>query len=269
VVDECFRTILPLCRCRAVFSAIHEREPAWGEAIRPIGGRNTGLVELRRALMPTLLCAAAGIGDKNSIAAMVNDGGVPMLRTARDYDGRTPLHLAASEGRMDVMTYLLQPEHALDLCPLDRNETTPLANACKFRHCGVIALLVNAGARLMLSDLRLAGILCSLVKRADKEGLHCYIVARANVCVADHSSTTPLHVAAALGNAQITSMLLAAGADPGALDRWGRTPWHEATTPSNPNGQVQPHEGHIEVAAMLRKHVAVAVSKAMRACEEA
>lgn len=218
---------------------------------------------LRKALVPTLLCAAAGTGDKDSIVSMVSEAGVSLLRTARDYDGRTPLHLAASEGRVEVLRHLLQPEYALDLCPLDRNENSPLANACKFRHWEAIRLLVAAGATLGLADLRLAGILCSLVKHADKGGVECYVAARANVCVADHSNTTPLHIAAAEGDVQITTILLAAGADPGAIDRWGRTPWHEATSRSDPTGQAQPHEGHVQVAALLRQQVNRAVTKAM------
>ena len=69
---------------------------------------------------------------------------------------------------------------------------------------------------------------------------------------------------------------------------WGAgTAWHEATTRSNPNGALipnfpvliaviwykdnlagtgheEPHEGHSEVAALLRKHVEVTVANAMR-----
>jgi len=45
-----------------------------------------------------------------------------------------------------------------------RHDNTPLADACKFRHRRAVALLVAAGARLGLRPLRLAGILCALVK---------------------------------------------------------------------------------------------------------
>ena len=45
-----------------------------------------------------------------------------------------------------------------------RHDNTPLADACKFRHRRAAALLVAAGARLGLRPLRLAGILCALVK---------------------------------------------------------------------------------------------------------
>ena len=274
-----------------MFSAIQEREPDGGvggmdsrgrsrsrsrspsrapgtpsrygdemQGVADVGG-NLGLTALRRALMPTLLCAAAGTGDADAILAMVTDGAV--LRTAIDYDGRTPLHLAASEGRDAVLSYLLQPEHGVHLSALDRNENTPLANACKFRHRRAIALLVEAGATLALREQRLAGILCTLVKSRDIAGLECYIAGCADVCVADHSETTPLHIAAAQGDITATTMLLAAGASCGAVDRWGRTPYHEATSPSDPEGGLQPNEGHASVAALLRRHTDDAVAAAM------
>ncbi|EOD32770.1 hypothetical protein EMIHUDRAFT_455955, partial [Emiliania huxleyi CCMP1516] len=88
----------------------------------------SGLPALRRALVPTLLCAAAGNGDMQAMLALVADGAV--LRTSRDYDGRTPLHLASSEGRDAVVAYLLQPEHGIPLSALDRHDNTPLADAC-------------------------------------------------------------------------------------------------------------------------------------------
>mmetsp|Transcript_41394 Transcript_41394/g.135123 ORF Transcript_41394/g.135123 Transcript_41394/m.135123 type:complete len:228 (-) Transcript_41394:104-787(-) len=159
--------------------------------------------------------------------ALVADGAV--LRTSRDYDGRTPLHLASSEGRDAVVAYLLQPEHGIPLSALDRHDNTPLADACKFRHRRAVALLVAAGARLGLRPLRLAGILCALVKARDYAGLECYVAARADVSAADHSGTTPLHVAAVDGDVRATATLLSAGANPAATDRWGRTPWHEAS----------------------------------------
>uniref|UniRef100_A0A7S3TTU6 asparaginase n=2 Tax=Emiliania huxleyi TaxID=2903 RepID=A0A7S3TTU6_EMIHU len=187
----------------------------------------SGLPALRRALVPTLLCAAAGNGDMQAMLALVADGAV--LRTSRDYDGRTPLHLASSEGRDAVVAYLLQPEHGIPLSALDRHDNTPLADACKFRHRRAVALLVAAGARLGLRPLRLAGILCALVKARDYAGLECYVAARADVSAADHSGTTPLHVAAVDGDVRATATLLSAGANPAATDRWGRTPWHEAS----------------------------------------
>lgn len=125
---------------------------------------------------------------------------------------------------------------------------------------------MEAGATLALQDRRLAGILCSLVKSRDTDGLECYTAAVADVCVADHSETTPLHIAAAQGDVTSATLLLTAGANPSAVDRWGRTPYHEATSPSDPDGGRQPNDGHAAVAAMLRRHTDDAVERAMASC---
>ena len=117
---------------------------------------------------------------------------VQVLSTCRDYDGRTPLHLAASEGREAVVRCLLQPGHGMHLGAKDRNDNTPLANAAKHRHLGVVSLLVEAGAPLGLAQHRLSGILCSLTQARDHDGLRIYIAAKADVTAADYDHRTAL-----------------------------------------------------------------------------
>ena len=56
-----------------------------------------------------------------------------------DYDGRTALHLAAAEGQLDVVRYLLTA--GTDPQPVDRWGGTPLSDAEGNRHTDVADLL--------------------------------------------------------------------------------------------------------------------------------
>lgn len=48
-----------------------------------------------------------------------------------DYDGRTPLHIAACEGHLNMVQYLLS--HGATVYARDRYGDTPLCNAVRYR----------------------------------------------------------------------------------------------------------------------------------------
>jgi len=82
---------------------------------------------------------AASAGDIDEIQRLESLG--TDLNTA-DYDGRTAIHLASSEGRTDVVKYFIGKK--INLSPKDRWGGTPLMDAKKGRHKEVVILLENA-----------------------------------------------------------------------------------------------------------------------------
>jgi len=82
------------------------------------------------------MCWAASEGDCKGLQRLVLRGADP---NAADYDGRTPLHLAACEGRTDAVALLL--ELGAEPGVRDRWDNTPCAEAERCGHGGVVGLL--------------------------------------------------------------------------------------------------------------------------------
>ncbi|XP_056101503.1 60 kDa lysophospholipase isoform X1 [Rhinichthys klamathensis goyatoka] len=153
------------------------------------------LEAIRDALTPTLVCVAAKIGDIEALEAireMGSDLSMP------DYDGRTPLHIAACEGHLKVVEYLLSK--GATVYARDRFGDTPLRNAVRFRHKDVVKLLRKTGAHFSRDEMVDAGTeLCSLAASDDLEGLETWQLAGADLTMTSYDGQTPIEVARATG----------------------------------------------------------------------
>jgi len=80
-------------------------------------------------------------GDLNSIKRLQFAG---ISLEEGDYDNRTALHLAASNGHYNVIKYFIEQE--INLNPIDRWGGTPLDDATREDHTDIIKLLQDNGA---------------------------------------------------------------------------------------------------------------------------
>ncbi|MEM8984108.1 MAG: glutaminase A [Pseudomonadota bacterium] len=84
---------------------------------------------------------AASVGDTNELKRLVARG--HDLNTA-DYDGRTPLHLAAAEGQIEVVRFLMR--HKVHTEPKDRWGFRPIDDAKRHKRNAVIEELSRMAA---------------------------------------------------------------------------------------------------------------------------
>ena len=187
---------------------------------------------------------AASKGDQGATHRLVVRG---YDQDAADYDRRTALHLAAAEGRENVVRYLLENGAAVN--PRDRWDATPLDDAMRHGFGSVVALLKEYGGvesgsagdeehtgQVGVDSERLpsepeSGLVVELIYAASEGDLQAirWMVARgADLAQGDYDLRTPLHLAAAQGHEQVVRYLLAQGVPPAARDRWGGTPLGDA-----------------------------------------
>ena len=82
---------------------------------------------VRRALLPVLLCCAAKSGDLKAIIELLDQGAD--INAPSDYDGKSVLHIACAEGKIDMVRFLL--ENGASVYMKDRRGRMPLFDAIR------------------------------------------------------------------------------------------------------------------------------------------
>lgn len=170
------------------------------------------------------LCQAAFDNDITKMRLMLKEVGVNP--NSGDYDKRTPLHLAASEGHIEAVELLIDlPD--INLSPKDRLGNTPLDDAMRHKHVQVRRLLQQCGAKM--GDSNLGVVLCEHGFRDNGDAIHELFDSQISLDVADYDNRTCLHLAASEGHlSTATFLLLEARVDPNPLDRFLNTPLDDA-----------------------------------------
>jgi lysophospholipase len=158
---------------------------------------------MKEVLFPSLLCAAVYKGTLSTITEMKTFGADVAVG---DYDKRTPLHIAAAEGKLEMVEYLMKSGGSVHA--RDRNNHTPLRCAIDAGFVDVVRLLVDCGAHLQLSHTELGEEISGLARRGKKHQLHCYGVAGADMETKNMSGGTALHSAVECNQLEIVAYLL-------------------------------------------------------------
>ncbi|KAK8641622.1 hypothetical protein V6N13_011012 [Hibiscus sabdariffa] len=172
-------------------------------------------------------CAAYN-GDLYQLQSLIRAGADP---NKTDYDGRSPLHLAASKGYEDIASFLIR--HPVDINIKDKFGNTPLLEAIKNGQDNIAALLVKEGASLNIDNA--GSFLCTAVSKGDTDFLKRLLSNGVDPNSRDYDHRTPLHVAASEGLYLMAKLLVEAGASVFTKDRWGNTPLDEGRMCGNKN----------------------------------
>merc|ERR1711871_46885 len=212
------------------------------------------------------LLYAASEGDVSALETFLHAGTNLFLG---DYDDRTALHLAASEGHLGVVKFLISSlpadpqkrEQALNHC--DRWGGTPTGDAKAGGHADCEQALIAAGGKAGTNmhvdrdfhgdDITVAPEAPQVLFAAAEGDLDTIVRLCANgidMCMADYDQRTGLHLAACNGHTQVVNYLfLQCMGDVKKMtpkDRFGNTPSDDAV-----------RENHSDCSKVLEKFISM------------
>lgn len=134
----------------------------------------------------TNIFTASGTGDLERVKELISES--PELIRFKNYEGRTPLHAAASRGVVPIVKYLI--DKGADINAIDDVGVPPLHAAAQSGSLETVKLVVGGGA---------------------------------NIRAVDASKQTALHRAVFGGNRDVFKLLISTGLDPDTKDADGRS----------------------------------------------
>jgi len=181
---------------------------------------------------------AAQKGDVDAVRQLIADR---VNVNAKDYYGKTPLHVAAETGHEKVAVLLIEAGADMEVRTpssgrgFSDNGSTPLILTARWGHTSVTELLINSGADVNARTGRDSG------QRRGRHGALHYaashghegivellITGGADIDLRAGSLETPLFDAARAGYKSIIELLISNGANVNAMDQKAGTPLHLA-----------------------------------------
>ena len=174
-----------------------------------------------------MLLRACGDGDLEKVQETLEQS--PSLLNFADYDRRTALHVAASDGHLALVELLLKkganPNRS------DRWGGSPLDDSQRHRYPQVAAVLREHGGRGGVQDHGQALIFAA--SKGDAAEVRALISDGANPDYGDYDRRTAMHLAACEGHTEVLQVLIELGANVNVVDRWECTPIDEAMRKSH------------------------------------
>ncbi|KAM9339126.1 ankyrin repeat domain-containing protein 6b [Symphorus nematophorus] len=166
------------------------------------------------------LLIASHKGQADNVVQLINKG----AKVAVTKYGRSPLHLAAYKGHIEVVRILLKAGCDLDI--QDDGEQTALHRAAVVGNSDVINALIQEGCALDRQDKDGNTALHEVSWHGFSQSVKLLVKAGANVHAKNKAGNTALHLACQNGHAQSSKVLLLGGSRPDSKNHVGDTCLH-------------------------------------------
>ena len=198
-----------------------------------------------------IFLSAASRNDCDRLLSLLRKG---LSVNVADYDKRTALHVASSDGSTEAVQLLMS--EGAEINAKDRFGHTALDEAVGYGHLGIAQLLRDSGGQFGQME-KLEAQLIQSAAINDIPQLTALLVSGVNPNCADYDRRTPLHLAVAEGHVEAAKLLLQYGARVDTEDRWGSSPLTEVNRRLTRTGQdpmrdiFDPHLQQADLAAPL------------------
>ena len=179
--------------------------------------------ETNEAVRAAKLCNKAAVGDIDGCKQLIKAGVNPKHG---DVDGRTPLHIAANKGYINLVQMFVN-DYSVNVNVRDNWGNTPLKEATRNGCADVIAEIKSKHGTMFHSKKDQAHFL-DAASNGNSRKVEALLKAGADPNTYDYDKRTALHVAASSGDETTVKLLLQHGANAEALDRFDQTPADDA-----------------------------------------